>query len=78
VPSIGCAGGSRESVVAALRRTRVNRGLLGRTGFNSEGDMTRAPVTVFRVQRGGGSELVSSTEGAETLRTINVPSELLR
>ena len=39
--------------------------------------MTRAPVTVFRVLRGGGSALVSSTEGARTLRTISVPSELL-
>jgi ABC-type branched-subunit amino acid transport system substrate-binding protein len=76
--AIARAGGSRESVVAALRRTRVKRGLLGGIAFDSEGDMKRAPVTVFRVLRGGGSALVSSTEGAQTLRTISVPSELLR
>ena len=75
--AIARAGGLRESVVAALRRTRVRRGLLGSIAFDSEGDVTRAPVTVFRVLRGGGSELVSSTEGAQTLRTISVPSELL-
>jgi branched-chain amino acid transport system substrate-binding protein len=76
--AIGRAGGSRASVAAALRRTRVERGLLGRIAFDSEGDVTRPPVTVFRVRRGGGSELVSSTEGAQPLRTISVPSELLR
>jgi branched-chain amino acid transport system substrate-binding protein len=75
--AIARADGSRESVVAALRRTRVKRGLVGSIAFDSEGDMTRAPVTVFRVLRGGGSALVSSTEGAQTLRTISVPSELL-
>ena len=76
--AIARAGGSRKSVVAALRRTRVKRGLLGSIAFDSEGDMTRAPVTVFRVLRGGGSELVSSTEGAQTLRTISVPTRALR
>jgi ABC-type branched-subunit amino acid transport system substrate-binding protein len=76
--AIARADGSRESVAAALRRTRVERGLLGSIAFDSEGDMTRASVTVFRVVRGGGSELVSSTEGAQTLRTISVPSDLLR
>jgi branched-chain amino acid transport system substrate-binding protein len=76
--AIARADGSRESVAAALRRTRVERGLLGSIAFDSEGDMTRASVTVFRVVRGGGSELVSSTEGAQTLRTISVPSGLLR
>ena len=40
--------------------------------------MTRAPVTVFRVVPGSGSEMVSSTEGAQTVRSISVPSELLR
>jgi hypothetical protein len=35
-------------------------------------------VTLFRALRGGGSGLVSSTDGAETLRVIGVPPELLR
>ena len=41
--AIARADGSRESVVAALRRTRVKRGLLGGIAFDSEGDITRAP-----------------------------------
>jgi YVTN family beta-propeller protein len=66
--------GTRDSVVAALRRTRPKRGLLGRIAFDSEGDISRAPVTIFRALRGGGSRLVTSTEGAETVRVITVSS----
>ena len=76
--AIAGSDGTRDSVVAALRRTRVQRGLLGSIAFDSEGDITRAPVTVFRALRGGGSGLVTSTEGAETVSVISVPSELLR
>ena len=70
--AIARSEGTRQSVVAALRRTRLERGLLGNITFSSEGDMTRADVTVFRVLRGGGSVLVSSTEGAEIVRVISV------
>ena len=40
--------------------------------------MTSAPVTVVRALRGGGHELVGSTDGAETVRVISVPSDLER
>ena len=76
--AIARSDGTRDSVVAALRRTRLKRGLLGSIAFNSEGDMTRAAVTVFRALRGGGSGPVTSTDGAETVRIISVPSELVR
>jgi branched-chain amino acid transport system substrate-binding protein len=76
--AIARSDGTRASVVATLRRTRLERGLLGSTAFDSEGDMTRPAVTVFRALRGGGSGLVTSTDGAETVRVISVPSELLR
>ena len=76
--AIAGSDGTRDSVVAALRRTRVKRGLLGSIAFDSEGDITHAPVTVFRALRGGGSGLVTSAEGAETVSVISVPSELLR
>ena len=46
----------------------MKRGLLGSIAFDSEGDMTQAPVTVFRALRGGGSRLVTSTDGAEPVR----------
>jgi branched-chain amino acid transport system substrate-binding protein len=76
--AIARSDGARDSVVAALRRTRLERGLVGDIAFDSEGDMVRPPVTVFRALRGGGSGLVTSTDGAETVRVISVPSELLR
>jgi hypothetical protein len=34
-------------------------------------------VTVFRVLRGGGSGPVTSTDGAEAVRVISVPPELV-
>ena len=76
--AIARSDGTRGSVVDALPRTRVERGLLGSIAFDSEGDIARAPVTVFRALRGGGSGLVTSTDGAEPVRVISVPSELLR
>ena len=76
--AIARSDGTRDSVVAALRRTRLKRGLLGSIAFDSEGDMTHAAVTVFRALRGGGSGLVTSTDGAEAVRIISVPSELVR
>jgi branched-chain amino acid transport system substrate-binding protein len=76
--AIARSDGTRGSVVAALRRTRMERGLLGSIAFDSEGDITRAPVTVFRALRGGGSRLVASTDGAEPVRVISVTSELLK
>ena len=76
--AIARSDGTRDSVVAALRRSRLERGLLGSIAFDSEGDVTHAPVTVFRALRGGGSGLVTSTEGAETVSVISVPLELLR
>ena len=75
--AIARSDGTRGSVVAALRRTRLERGLLGSIAFDSEGDVTRAPVTVFRARRGGGSELVTSTEGAAPVHVVSVPSTLL-
>jgi branched-chain amino acid transport system substrate-binding protein len=76
--AIARSDGARDSVVAALRRTRLERGLVGDIAFDSEGDMVRPPVTIFRALRGGGSGLVTSTDGAETVRVTSVPSELLR
>jgi branched-chain amino acid transport system substrate-binding protein len=76
--AIARSDGTRREVLAVLRRTRLERGLLGRIAFDAAGDMTSAPVTVVRARRGGGNELVSSTDGADTVRVISVPSELLQ
>ena len=76
--AIARSDGTRGSVLAELRRTRLERGLVGRVAFDAEGDVTSAPVTVFRARRAGGSGLVSSTDGAVTVRVVTVEAELLR
>lgn len=45
--------GTRPSVTAELMRARVRDGLLGTFAFDSQGDPSRAMVTVFRVSPGG-------------------------
>jgi ABC-type branched-subunit amino acid transport system substrate-binding protein len=75
--AIARSAGSRRSVVTALRHGRVQRSLLGSIAFDPEGDMEPAVATVFRALRGGGSGQVSGTAGAEAVRAISVPPELL-
>jgi branched-chain amino acid transport system substrate-binding protein len=45
--------GTRSSVTAELMHVRVREGLLGTFAFDSQGDPSRAMVTVFRVSPGG-------------------------
>jgi branched-chain amino acid transport system substrate-binding protein len=45
--------GTRRSVTAELLRVRVRDGVLGTFAFDTQGDPTRAMVTVFRVSPGG-------------------------
>jgi ABC-type branched-subunit amino acid transport system substrate-binding protein len=68
--AIASSDGSRASVVAALRRASVTRGLIGSFRFDRAADMTSAPTTFVRVRRVGGSTTVTSTEGAEVVRVI--------
>ena len=71
--AIARSDGSRASVVAELRRSRVRRGLIGSFAFDSAGDVTHTPITIVRASRGGGSETVGSTAGARVVRVIDVP-----
>jgi class 3 adenylate cyclase/ABC-type branched-subunit amino acid transport system substrate-binding protein/streptogramin lyase len=48
--------GTRQSVTAELLRVRVREGVLGTFRFDSQGDPSRATVTVFRVSPGGHIE----------------------
>ena len=76
--AIADSNGTRASVVSELARTRLRRGLIGSLAFDSAGDAIRAPVTIVRAARGGGSGTVVSTEGARVVRVIDVPSSLFR
>lgn len=76
--AIAASDGTRASVVSALRRHRIRRGILGSFAFDANGDVTRAPITIVRARRGGGSQRVLSTAGASVQRVIEVPARLLR
>jgi branched-chain amino acid transport system substrate-binding protein len=76
--AIATSDGKRAPVVAALRRAREEHGLLGDLAFDEAGDVTRAPVTIVRARRGGGSRTVTSIEGAEIVSVVEVPARLLR
>jgi branched-chain amino acid transport system substrate-binding protein len=54
--AIARSDGTRASVVDELFRTKVTNGILGSFSFDRYGDVTPAPVTIYRVEAG---ELVS-------------------
>jgi branched-chain amino acid transport system substrate-binding protein len=47
--------GTRASMLDALFRTRLDRGLLGRVSFDGHGDIAQNPITVLRVAPGARS-----------------------
>jgi branched-chain amino acid transport system substrate-binding protein len=51
--AIARSDGTRASVTRALRRTRVEDGILGDIRFDRYGDPVKAPVTIYRMTRGG-------------------------
>jgi ABC-type branched-subunit amino acid transport system substrate-binding protein len=51
--AIARSDGTRASVTRELRRTRVEDGILGDIRFDRYGDPVEAPVTIYRVTRGG-------------------------
>ena len=68
--AIARSDGTRASVRAQLLRSRVEGELLGSFRFDANGDPTVAPVTILRAERPGGSDLVSSPEGASVERVV--------
>jgi branched-chain amino acid transport system substrate-binding protein len=47
--AIARSDGTRASVTDEIRRTRVENGILGDIGFDANGDLVEAPLTVYRV-----------------------------
>jgi branched-chain amino acid transport system substrate-binding protein len=77
--AIARSTGTRSSVLGQLRATRVRNGILGSFGFDTNGDMTQAPVSFFRVTGGaGGPGLLSDYRGSVAFRIIYVPASLVR
>jgi branched-chain amino acid transport system substrate-binding protein len=65
--AIARSDGTRASVAAALATTDLDTPV-GRVRFDEHGDRRDAPVGVYAVRRGGGSEALLSTEGARRVR----------
>lgn len=51
--AIARSDGTRESVTRALRRTKVENGILGRISFDRYGDLVAAPLTIHRITSTG-------------------------
>jgi YVTN family beta-propeller protein len=77
VAAIARSDGTRASVSRELLKGRVQDGLLGSFEIDPAGDPSPAPVTIVRVEHGGGADIVQSYDGARVDRVITPPSRLL-
>ena len=68
--------GTRASVSSQLFKARVRGGLVGDFAINAAGDPSPAPVTIVRLEHGGGTNVVASHEGAR-LDSVITPSPRL-
>jgi DNA-binding SARP family transcriptional activator/ABC-type branched-subunit amino acid transport system substrate-binding protein/DNA-binding beta-propeller fold protein YncE len=75
--AIARSDGTRASVSAELFRARVRGGLLGDIEIDAVGDPIPAPVTIVRLEHGGGTNVVASHEGARVFSVITPPPRLL-
>jgi branched-chain amino acid transport system substrate-binding protein len=75
--AIARSDGTRGSVLQELFRTRVRNGILGSFGFDENGDVTEAPVTVLRVVGQGTSNRVASVEGGIVEQVVRPSPKLV-
>ena len=75
--AIGRSAGTRASVLRELHTTRFDEGPLGSFGFDRNGDMTPAPVTILRVTGSTPPDLriAERFRGAVVDRVLTVPAE---
>ena len=77
VDAIARSDGTRASVSSELFRARIRDGLLGSFAIDADGEPTPAPVTIVRVEHGGGANAVASYEGARVDRVLMPPRRLV-
>lgn len=75
--AIARSDGNRTSVSSELFRARVRDGLLGNFAIDANGDPNPTPITIVRLEHGGGTNTVASYEGARIDRVIMPPRRLL-
>jgi YVTN family beta-propeller protein len=74
--AIARSNGTRASVSAELFRARVRDGLIGSFRIDAVGDPTPAPITIVRLEHGGGANIVQGYEGARVESVITPPARL--
>jgi DNA-binding SARP family transcriptional activator/ABC-type branched-subunit amino acid transport system substrate-binding protein len=76
--AIAHSDGTREGVARALKRTRLDDGVIGPVALQSDGELTSEPVTYVRAERGGGAQdVMLNVEGADVVGVIDVPKRLV-
>jgi YVTN family beta-propeller protein len=75
--AVARSDGTRASVSSELFKARVHDGFLGSFAIGADGDPIPAPVTIVRLEHGGGANIVASYEGARVDRVITPPRRLL-
>jgi branched-chain amino acid transport system substrate-binding protein len=75
--AIARSDGTRASVLEELHRIRVRNGLLGSFEFDANGDISESPITILRLERGGGSRAVGSVEGGVVERVVRPSPDLV-
>src|SRR5262249_50396711 len=78
-PLLGAIGRSDRtpaSVASELRSAHVGDGLIGTFSIDANGDPKPAPITIVRLERGGGTDVLQSSDGARVDRVITPPRSL--
>jgi ABC-type branched-subunit amino acid transport system substrate-binding protein len=76
--AIARSDGSRASVLKELRASKVRNGILGSFGFDANGDITTAPISVVRItgRTRPGAGLPGQFRGSVLDRVLEVPAAL--
>ena len=74
--AIAASDGTRASVSAQLVRAHHATSPIGPYAIDAKGDPDPAPISVFRLERPGGSDAVVSVDGARLLAPIAAPRRL--
>jgi ABC-type branched-subunit amino acid transport system substrate-binding protein len=76
--AIARSDGTRASVSRALMETRLPDSVIGPLALSRSGEPTSQPITVVRVERGGGDPLDTfGLEGSEIVEVITPPLRLV-
>jgi ABC-type branched-subunit amino acid transport system substrate-binding protein len=78
--AIARSDGTRASVLAQLKASRVRNGLLGSFRFDRNGDVTPATVPILRIigSTPPGARLPAGFQGAALDRVVEIPRRLIR